>query len=306
MKITYIVNQFPKLSETFILAQITGLIDRGHDVEIISIAKPTENTVHEDIENYNLLEKTHYISKSPSFLGFRADEELIFSLIFTDILHAHFAASPAAWSLEISKTFGVPFVITTHAYDIYINPDVEGLKEKFENWELSIDVDGYKKEIPAIIELINKDLKINISQTGMGISQVLPLIIRAFKPCKEETLVIIEEPESHLHPYAHAQVAQLFFESLLIDKNKKYLIETHSQNFVLRMRRLVAEGKIKPDDLAIYYVDFDEEKNESSIERINVDTSGGVDKWPHNVFGEAVIEARAIMNANINDLRNVD
>jgi predicted ATPase len=180
------------------------------------------------------------------------------------------------------------------------------INEKFEGWELKIEVDGYKKEIPAIIELENKNLKINISQTGMGICQVLPLIIRAFRPCKEETLIIVEEPESHLHPYAHAQVAQLFFESLESDKNKKYLIETHSQNFVLRMRRLVAEGHLKAEDLAIYYVDFDEEKNESELQQIEVDNGGGVDMWPDNVFGESVLEARAIMNANINDLRNVD
>src|SRR5690606_17595243 len=107
-----------------------------------------------------------------------------------------------------------------------------------------------------------KKLDINISQTGMGISQVLPLIIRAYKPCKDETLIIIEEPESHLHPYAHAQVAQLFFESLELDKNKKYLIETHSQNFILRMRRLIAEGKLHPSEFALYYVEFDEDKNE--------------------------------------------
>ncbi len=188
----------------------------------------------------------------------------------------------------------------------YFNQVSNWIKDKFEGWELKIVVDGYKKEIPAIIELEKGSLKINISQTGMGISQVLPLIIRSYKPCKEETLIIIEEPESHLHPYAHAQLAQLLFESIISDNNKKYLIETHSQNFVLRMRRLVAEGKLNSEDLAIYYVDFDEGKNESSLEKINVDISGGVDKWPHNVFGEAVIEARAIMNANINDLRNVD
>ena len=66
----------------------------------------------------------------------------------------------------------------------------------------------------------------------MGISQSLPLIIRAFRPSSEESLIIIEEPESHLHPYAHSQLAQLFAESIKEDTNKRYLIETHSQNFI--------------------------------------------------------------------------
>ncbi|WP_294333423.1 DUF3696 domain-containing protein [uncultured Chryseobacterium sp.] len=180
------------------------------------------------------------------------------------------------------------------------------IKEKFERWEISIDVDGGRTDKPAIIFLEKEGLKINISETGTGISQVLPLVIRAYKPCKEETLIIIEEPESHLHPYAHAQLAQLYFDSLALDRNKKYLFETHSQNFVLRMRRLVAEGKLRPEDLAIYYVDFDEETNESELKSINVKEDGSVDFWPDGVFGETIIETRAIMSANINDVRNVD
>ena len=93
---------------------------------------------------------------------------------------------------------------------------------------------------------------------------------------------------------------------MLIDKNKKYLIETHSQNFVLRIRRLIAEGKLNPDDFALYYVDFNEDNNESELKRIIVHDGGNVDFWPEGIFGESVIEARAIMNANINDLKNVD
>jgi predicted ATPase len=188
----------------------------------------------------------------------------------------------------------------------HFNKISDFIKEKFEGWELSIDVDGGRKDKPALIFLKKDNLKINISQTGMGISQVLPLIIRAYKPCKEETCIIVEEPESHLHPYAHAQIAQLFFDSLTLDSNKKYLIETHSQNFVLRMRRLVAEGELKPEDLAIYYIDFDEELNESELNKIKVRKDGSVDFWPEGVFGETIIETRAIMSANINDVRNVD
>lgn len=175
----------------------------------------------------------------------------------------------------------------------------EWIKEKFEGWELKIEVDGYKKEIPALIKLQKKKLDINISQTGMGISQVLPLIIRAYKPCKEETLIIVEEPESHLHPYAHAQVAQLFFESLELDKNKKYLIETHSQNFILRMRRLIAEGKLDPKEFSLYYVEFDEDKNESILQPIEVDEFGRVDTWPDNIFGETLEESIGIRTAQL-------
>jgi len=177
----------------------------------------------------------------------------------------------------------------------------EWIKNKFEGWELYVDVDSE----PYRIELRKGTLEINLSETGMGIGQSLPLIIRAIKPCTEKTLIIVEEPESNLHPYAHAELAQLFVESLR-DENKKYLFETHSLNFVLRMRRLVAENKLDKDDLALYYVDFDEEKNESNLKRINVDRGGGVDWWPEGVFSETTKETRAIYNAQLNNSGNVD
>ena len=72
------------------------------------------------------------------------------------------------------------------------------------------------------------------------------------------------------------------------------------------MRRLVAEGKLKPEQLAIYYVDFDEDEVASNLVAIKVNEDGSVEQWPEGIFGETVLEARAIMNANLNDLRNVD
>lgn len=176
------------------------------------------------------------------------------------------------------------------------------LKMHFEGWALDIDVDSE----PYHINLYQDYLSINITETGMGIGQALPLIIRAYQPCEKETVIIIEEPEAHLHAYAHAQLAQLFAESVQEDKNKKYVFETHSLNFILRMRRLVAEGKMKADDLAIYYVDYDEERNESSLKRIVVDDGGGVEWWPDGIFSETAIETKAIYNAQLNDLKNVD
>jgi len=52
MKIAFIVTTFPTLSETFILDQITGLLDMGHDVEIFAQTNPKDKKVHSDIEKY--------------------------------------------------------------------------------------------------------------------------------------------------------------------------------------------------------------------------------------------------------------
>ena len=60
MKIALIVPEFPSLSQTFVLSQITGLIDRGHDVEIFAESASTEAKIHQDVMGYNLLQRTCY------------------------------------------------------------------------------------------------------------------------------------------------------------------------------------------------------------------------------------------------------
>ena len=69
MPIEFIVNQFPKLSETFILNQATGLIDRGHDVDIFALSRPTKAKAHESVARYGLLERTYYFSNPDTVHG---------------------------------------------------------------------------------------------------------------------------------------------------------------------------------------------------------------------------------------------
>lgn len=188
-----------------------------------------------------------------------------------------------------------------------INKISEWYRNNFEGWNVDVIKNKLETETSYSIAISADNIDaINIKQAGQGIHQALPLIVRSYLNEESPTLIVIEEPETHLHPAAHANLAERFVDSYIEDNNKRYLIETHSQNFILRMRRLVAEGKLSSSDLKIYYVDYNEDMNCSSLEEIKVDAAGGVEKWPDGIFGETVLEARAIMNANINDLRNVD
>jgi colanic acid/amylovoran biosynthesis glycosyltransferase len=60
MRVAFIVNRFPRLSETFVLNQITGLIDRGHSVDIFASEPGPEPAVHRDVLEYGLVERTAY------------------------------------------------------------------------------------------------------------------------------------------------------------------------------------------------------------------------------------------------------
>lgn len=166
----------------------------------------------------------------------------------------------------------------------------EWFKSNFEGWEIGVrDIQSSTTRYEVVLS--NSKIKnIGIESTGSGIKQSLPLIVRSFMPVTKPTLIIIEEPETHLHPATHGNLAERFVDSYLEDNNRKYLIETHSQNFVLRMRRLVAKGNLTKEDLAIYFVDFDEEKNESNLKRIVVDEEGEVEWWPEGIFEDTLEE----------------
>lgn len=175
----------------------------------------------------------------------------------------------------------------------------EWYQDNFEGWGIKVNED----KAPFYQIELTRDFgkfSINLKDVGQGMAQMLPLITRAFMKANNETLIIIEEPESHLHPAAHGNLAELFVDSLK-GSNKRYLIETHSQNFVLRLRRLVAEKKLSKDAILIYYVDFDENSNASKLLKINIDELGRVDFWPKNVFSETLDETIAIRTAQLNN-----
>ena len=65
MRIAVLVGGFPSLSETFILNQITGLIDRGHEVDIYAEYRPDQPTAHPDVARFNLLARTTYRPHMP-------------------------------------------------------------------------------------------------------------------------------------------------------------------------------------------------------------------------------------------------
>lgn len=178
----------------------------------------------------------------------------------------------------------------------FMNNVSKWYEDNFSGWRINVD----KSRQPVIhIEMEKDGMHNNITETGMGIVQSLPIVVRACAPCQSPTLVILEEPETHLHPAAHASLGELIALSTKNDANKRYLIETHSKNFILRLRRLIANQQLNVNDVALYYVDFDEQKAYSTLHQVNIQSDGSVDFWPHRMFDESLEETVAIRTIQI-------
>lgn len=93
MKIAFLVTLFPSLSETFILNQITGLIQRGHDVDIYAYERSDNKKIHEDVEKYQLLKRTFYYGEAKKHIP---DNKIIRLIKGLHIIFTHIHKNPKA------------------------------------------------------------------------------------------------------------------------------------------------------------------------------------------------------------------
>jgi colanic acid/amylovoran biosynthesis glycosyltransferase len=112
-RIAYVVNTFPKLSETFIANELAELRRRGIEVLILSLRPATERLQHEIVAEAGLVERT-LDSPADFSAGLRA--------FAPEVIHAHFATEPAAAACELAGALRVPFTFTAHGHDIYRRP----------------------------------------------------------------------------------------------------------------------------------------------------------------------------------------
>jgi predicted ATPase len=127
--------------------------------------------------------------------------------------------------------------------------------------------------------------KVNIADVGQGLGQVLPVIVQSYMN-NEVDVAVIEQPVLHLHPAAHANVAYRLAESAL-ETRKKYIIETHSENIILGIRKLISDpaSNLSPEDVVIYFIDTDGES--AYLDKIEINEAGELSKWPTGVFSES-------------------
>lgn len=123
--------------------------------------------------------------------------------------------------------------------------------------------------------------RVNLADVGEGTNQVLPIITQSFM--NTEGLTIIEQAGLHLHPSAHAHVAYRIADAVK-ESGKKFIVESHSENFVLGLRNLVAHKQLNPNDIAIYYIDHDGEYATATLYEMEKD--GSMKDWPTGVFAE--------------------
>ena len=169
------------------------------------------------------------------------------------------------------------------------------MKENLEGQALIIEQNSPSSGTYSIYVQRN-GAKVNIADVGQGLGQVLPIIVQSYMK-DEADVVVIEQPVLHLHPAAHANVAYRIAKSAL-DTGKKYIIETHSENLILGIRKLISDSTstLSFKDVVIYCIETDGES--AYLDKIEITEEGELTKWPTGVFSESFDLMADIMKNN--------
>ena len=178
---------------------------------------------------------------------------------------------------------------------------LDAVNDSFKQLEIPYELDVIKLGEPSLagehitIALTDKRTKtqVTLADVGYGINQILPVIIEGIASW-EGSIICVEQPEIHLHPRLQADIADLMIDTIADEggKRKQWIVETHSELLILRLQRRIREGKIKPDDISVLYVDPNDESTEGSaikVLRLGED-SYFKDPWPDGFFADSLNE----------------
>ena len=145
-----------------------------------------------------------------------------------------------------------------------------------------------RREYEVTVKAPGTGEDVNLSDVGFGVSQVLPVLVQCFY-APHGSIILMEQPELHLHPSVQASLADLFIEAIQAredgkDRNIQLLVESHSEHFLIRLQRRIAEGKVSRDDTAIYFCK--PTRSGAEMVSLQLDVFGNITNWPEDFFGD--------------------
>lgn len=135
-----------------------------------------------------------------------------------------------------------------------------------------------------------------ITDVGFGVSQVLPVITLCYY-APRGSVVVLEQPEIHLHPAVQAGLADVFLHAAKT-QGIQVLVESHSEHLLRRLQRRVAEGitewdtPVSRDDVELYFCET--VGSESTLVPLQMDLYGSITNWPRDFFGDELADLEAI------------
>ena len=169
---------------------------------------------------------------------------------------------------------------------------------------LGITIDVSDDSGQKTLHVRKDDEDFSIADVGFGYSQILPIATKMWHTqylkqpevlvgiyryrTVQRSMILIEQPELHLHPIMQAKITDGFLKTINKAKednyNLKYIIETHSPTIISRIGRRVREGRISPDDVNVLLFEKDKETKDTIIKKAIFNNKGQIKNWPYGFF----------------------
>jgi len=129
------------------------------------------------------------------------------------------------------------------------------------------------------------------TNVGFGLSYTLPIIANVLvyasliaNKINKSALILIENPEAHLHPTGQTRMGE--FLAFAAASGVQIIIETHSDHILNGIRLAVKEQHLSRDDTSFYFFSYDFDAEKSNVDRPVLDEFGMFDEWPDGFFDE--------------------
>ena len=166
-----------------------------------------------------------------------------------------------------------------------------GLIRDFRIEEISPGTNLYR----AILRTPSSTATTALPDVGFGISQVLPaLVLLYYVP--EGAIVLMEQPEIHLHPAVQSGLADLMLNVADV-RNVQIIVESHSEHLMRRLQRRVAEQRASAEDVKLYFVSS--QRGRASAADLLLNDFGEIENWPEKFFGDEMGEIAAIARGGL-------
>ena len=153
----------------------------------------------------------------------------------------------------------------------------------------AVHVDRRLDEPRAQVFVDTSSGRFNLLDVGYGVHSLMVIFGFIYRSAPE-TVLLLQQPEIHVHPRAQAALAQWMAES-----GRSFVIETHSDHFIDRFRICVMKGTLAPDELSIVYFEPSADGLQSRMHSISVDSLGNLEGAPDGYRAFFLEETRSLL-----------
>ena len=248
--------------------------------------------------------------------GFLSELQLAFESLFGQLYYLgplrEFPQRHYAWKGSEPADMGrrgervVDAMLAARERKAYLSPGPrrkrQTLEERIAHWlkelglihDFSVEAIAENSSIYQVrVQKSPSSAKVLITDVGFGVSQILPVLVLCYY-VPEGSIVLLEQPEIHLHPSVQSGLADVFIDAVK-NRNIQIILESHSEHLLRRFQRRIAEESLEPKETALYFCEID--KGGSSLTTLDVNLFGDIENWPKDFFGDEFGEIAAISRA---------